>query len=39
MGHESFQLHKNYFCEMLTHDTKHENVPPPLDLNSLEIMP
>ena len=23
---------KNYFCQTLTDDARHENVPPPLDL-------
>ena len=29
----SFQLKKkNYFCQTLTDDARHKNVPPPLDL-------
>ena len=31
----SFQLKKNYFCQMFTHDTRFKNVPPLLYLTKI----
>ena len=31
----SFQMKKNYFCQMLTVNGRHKNVPPPLDLTRI----
>ena len=31
----SFQLKKNYFCQIFTDDARLKNVPPPLDLTRI----
>ena len=31
----SFQLKKNYFCQMFTDDARLKNVPPPLDFTRI----
>ena len=34
-GRFSFQMKKNYICQILTDDAWHNNVPPPLDLSRI----